>query len=180
MCILQACMHMCTTMQAHTHSELHANKRNNKLYIQTDRHLASVWAEIILDQYNSVSEPKHKLGSCWKTLLHASSCLCVFVCVVWNEPHRPHPSLPLSGFPVLCCSNWKRLLISYKLWLFTVTFPSSSSYLTPLSSFLKACPLTYLHFWNGDVMGFPVCHFSSFVIIKQGFPTSKQLSHIPQ
>lgn len=153
-------------MQTHT---------NNKIP-PTNRQTQTVWAEIILDQYNSVSEPKHKLGSCWKTLLHASSCLCVCVCF-WglpdgNEPHRPRPSLPPSGFPVLCCSNWKRLLISHKLWLFTVTFPSSSSFYLPLlRSLSKVCPLSlFFTFWTDDVMGFPVSRFSSFVIIKQGFP----------
>ncbi len=159
-------MHINTGTFTLTHTPTHTQTHTKtKSHLQTDRHrhLASVWAEIILDQYNSVSEPKHKLGSCWKTLLHASSCLCVCVCVcvcVWglpdgNEPHRPRPSLPPSGFPVLCCSNWKWLLISHKLWLFTVTFPSSSSsssssssYLPPLGSFLKVCPLSlFLTFW---------------------------------
>ena len=98
-CML-AHMHVNATTHTHTHTHTHTN---TKSHLQTDRHrhLASVWAEIILDQYNSVSEPKHKLGSCWKTLLHASSCLCVCVCVCFwglpdgNEPHRPRPSLPL-------------------------------------------------------------------------------------
>lgn len=148
------CMHahQCNHIHSDAHPQTHTN---TKSHLQTDRHrhLASVWAEIILDQYNSVSEPKHKLGSCWKTLLHASSCLCVCLCVCarvcfWglpdgNEPHRPRPSLPPSGFPVLCCSNWKRLLISHKLWLFTVTFPSSSSsHLPPAVSLSKVCPLS--------------------------------------
>lgn len=73
-------------------------------------------------------------------------CLSVCVCLrlagwKWTPPT---PSLPPSGFPVLCYSNWKRLLINQKLWLFTVTFPSSSfsSYLPPLGSFSKVCPLS--------------------------------------
>lgn len=95
-----------------THTQSH-------LQTSRQRHLASVWAEIILDQYNSVSEPKHKLGSCWKTLLHMSSCLCMCVCVrthvsVWglpdgNEPHWPRPSLPLVflSFAVLIGNGCK-------------------------------------------------------------------------
>lgn len=87
---------------------MHVNVSHTSSHLRTDRHRrsASVWADIILGQYNSVSEPKHKLGSCWKTLLRAGSCLCV---CFWglpdgNEPHWPSPPFPF-GFPVFCCSN---------------------------------------------------------------------------
>lgn len=93
------CMDACTRAQnAGTHTA--KRMQTKKSHLQTDRHrrLASVWAEIILDQYNSVSEPKHKLGPCWKTLLHASSCLCACVCMVceMNPTDPVPPSLQFS------------------------------------------------------------------------------------
>ena len=75
-------------------------------------------------------------------------CVCVFLRLAGWKWTPPTPSLPPSGFPVLCCSNWKRLLISHKLWLFTVTFPSSSSSSSSTSSsarlfFSKVCPRSF-------------------------------------
>lgn len=96
-----ACMHAHVHKNADTQTTK-CNNNNKKSHLQIDRHrhLSSAWAEIILDQYNSVSEPKHKLGSCWKTLLHAKPCLCVYG--VWEmNPTNPVPPSLWFSFPLL-------------------------------------------------------------------------------